>query len=181
MEGRKEPGIIVRAIEPGDFKDVVSNYYSVYDELDRNPYVGILLFEKKPSLKDERKWFEGVLQKAKKGTGFVLVAEVDGRVVGQCTVEDKTPQMEQRHVGVVGILIRDGYRSRGIGSALFAEMIKRAKKEKRYKILDLAVFGCNKHAQRLYRRFGFKVYGAIPDGILRKNRLIDDVYMYRRL
>ena len=64
--------VIVRELRPSDFKEVIDNYYSMYDEAERDPWaVGILLFETKPSLKDERKWFKEAIKRATKGDGLL--------------------------------------------------------------------------------------------------------------
>jgi RimJ/RimL family protein N-acetyltransferase len=180
IEKNGKTNIIVREFKPKDFEEVIDNYYNIYDEVKQNPWaVGILLFEKKPSLKDERKWFKEALEKTRNGDGFALVAEVNGKVIGMCDVRNKTPQQEQRHIGNVGICIRDGYRSMGIGSALLSELINRAKTK--YKILILTLFSSNQIAKNLYEKFGFVEYGNLPEGILRNGKYKDEIYMYLKL
>jgi len=171
----------VRVLRRRDFADLVNNYYSIYDEVKRNPWVGIDLFSEKPSLKDERKWFRDTLKQIAAKTELVLVAEVNGKVVGITDVRNKTPQQEQRHVGVVGILVLEGYRSMGVGTALLTELIKKAKTEGKYETLVLSVFGNNKHAQSLYRKMGFTQYGVLPNGIKRFEQYTDEICMYRKL
>jgi len=173
--------IKVRELKPRDFDEVVANYYNAYDEVKRNPRLGINLFSKKPSMKDERKWFKDTIERTRKGDGFALIAGVDGKVVGISDVRNKTPQQEQSHVGLVGIYVLEGYRSLGIGSALFSRLIKMAKEQGKYEILVLSVFGNNKHAQNLYRKFGFVEFGTLPNGIKRNGECVNEIYMYRRL
>ncbi len=180
IEKNSKANFIVRDLKPEDFEEVIDNYYSIYDEVKQNPWaVGILLFEKKPSLKDERKWFKEALEKTRKGDGFALVAEVNGKVIGMCEVRNKTPQQEQKHIGNVGIYTREGYRSMGIGSALLSELINRAKTK--YKSLILTVFISNQPAKNLYKKFGFVEYGILPEGILRSGKYADEIYMYLKL
>ena len=125
-------------------------------EVKRNPCLGIMLFTQKPSLQDERKWFKETVELAAKGHGFALVAKVDGKVVGLADVRDRSVQREQRHIGVVGIYILEGYRSIGVGTLLLGDLIKKAKKKGKYEILTLSVFGNNEHAQNLYKNSGLQ-------------------------
>lgn len=171
----------VRELRRMDFDEVVSNYYSIYDEAKRNPWIGVLLFDEKPTLKDERKWLRDSFKRIKSSDGFILVAEVDGKVVGMADVRSKTLQLEQQHVGVLGIMVLNGYRSIGVGTALLTELIKKAKASGRYETLVLSVFGNNKHAQNLYRKMGFIEYGALPNGFKRNGQYTDEMYMYCKL
>jgi len=178
---KKKPEIRVRYLRWRDFDEVIGNYYNAYDEVKRNPWLGINLFGKKPSLKDERKWFRDAMERTRSGEGFALVAEVDGKVVGISDVRSKTLQVEQRHVGVVGIYILEGYRSLGVGSARLGRLIEIAREQDKFEILVLSVFGNNKHAQNLYRKCGFVEFGTLPNGIKRYGECLNETYMYRRV
>ncbi|VVB76735.1 Acetyltransferase (GNAT) family protein [uncultured archaeon] len=180
MRKREVPKILIRELEKRDRDDIIDNYLAVYDEVKKNPLIGIGLFSKKPSLKEEHNWFKELLEKIRKRESFAFVAEVDGRVVGLCEVRAIDPHADYQHVCLLGILVRDGYRSMGIGSAMFEKVIRKAK-ERSYEILTLKVYGTNKHAQGLYKKFGFKTYGVLPKGIARGAKRIDEVLMYRRL
>jgi ribosomal protein S18 acetylase RimI-like enzyme len=181
LNNNRKTKIKVMELRRRDFDEVVGNYYNAYDEVKRNPWLGINLFSEKPSIKDERKWFKDTVERTRKGDGFALVAEVDGKVVGISDVRNKTLQQEQRHVGVVGIYVLEGYRSLGIGSALLSSLIKTAKEQGKYEILMLSVFGNNKHAQNLYRKLGFAEFGRLPNGIKRNGEYTNEIHMYRRL
>src|SRR5208283_2259735 len=177
MAEKTKRKIVIRNVERRDRDDLIENYFKVYEEVKKNPLVGITLFGKKPELKKEHKWFSDLVKKVKNGEVVALVAEVEGKAVGLCDMRTPSPQRESRHIGEIGILVREGYRSIGIGSLLFDRIIKEARKKK-YELVTLKVFGTNKHAQNLYKKFGFKVYGVLPGGIARKGRRIDSVLMY---
>ncbi len=181
LNNNRKTKIKVRELRQRDFNEIVGNYYNAYDEVNRNPWLGINLFSEKPSLKDERKWFKDSIERTRNGDGFTLVAEVDGKVVGISDVRNKTLQQDQKHVGIVGIYILEGYRSLGVGSALLNNLIKMAKEQGKYEILMLSAFGNNEHAQKLYRKFGFIEFGMLPDGIKRNGECVNEIYMYRRL
>ncbi len=155
----------------------MSNYLMVQKEIKTNPYIGIPRSAGRPSLKKERKWLNELINEIKKGDAAVCVAEVNGHVVGMCdiTLAGKSP--EAKHVGSLGILVRKGYRSMGVGTQLIEGSLKKARK--RFKVVKLDVFGFNKRAQKLYKRFGFKVYGVLPGAFLRGKKLkIDNIMMY---
>lgn len=173
--------IMVRELRRRDFNEAVSNYYGIYDEVKRNSWVGIVLFDEKPSMKEERKWFRDTFKRIRAGTGFTLVAEVDGKVVGITDVQDKMPQLEQRHIGYVGIMVIEGYRSMGVGTALLTALIEKAKAQGRYELLVLSLLANNKHAYNLYRKMGFVEFGSLPNGIKRNGQYTNETYMYRKL
>lgn len=171
----------VRPMKPRDFDGVISNYFGAYDEAECNPWIGIYLYSPKPSIKEEKKWFTETLQKAKQNDGFAIVAEVDGKIVGATDVTTKTPQQDQRHVGMVGLLVREGYRSMGVGTALLTALIDKAKEQGVYELLMLTVFSNNERARHLYRKMGFVEFGTLPNGLKRNGQYVDEIYMYRRL
>jgi len=173
--------IKVRAMKPRDFAGVVGNYYAAQDEAKRNPWIGIYLHAKKPPLKDEKKWFRETLAKAKQGDGFALVAEVGGEIVGTADVWTKTLQIDQRHVGMIGLLVREDHRNMGVGTALLSALIEKAKQQGKYELLVLSVFANNEHAMHLYKKLGFAEFGMLPNGLKRNGQYVDEIYMYRTL
>lgn len=177
--GKQSLSFIIRTVKRSDAEDLIDNYLRLYSEVKRDPLVGISLMPKKPTRAEERKWFTALMKKQKNGSAVASVAEVDGKAVGLCEVGPKGMSAEQKHVGTLGILVREGYRSGGVGTALMGETLRKARKK--YAIVCLDVFGTNKAAQRLYRRFGFKQYGLLPGGLEREGKKIDEIKMYRRL
>ncbi|MCL5239296.1 MAG: GNAT family N-acetyltransferase [Candidatus Marsarchaeota archaeon] len=177
MGKARKPRIIVRDANMKDLHDLLSNYVLVQKEIKENTFIGIPLSEKKPTLKSERKWLTKLIGDVKKGKAVASVAVVDGKVVGMCDVTPSGSSPEARHMANLGILVRKGYRSMGIGSLLIESSLKKAKKK--YRVVKLDVFGFNKGAQRLYKRFGFKTYGVLPEAFIRAKTLkIDKVMMY---
>ena len=173
--------IKVRAMKPRDFDGVVGNYYEAQDEAERNQWIGIFLYGEKPPIKDEKKWFRETLAKANRGDGFALVAEAGGKIVGTVDIWTKTPQLDQRHVGMIGLLVREDRRNMGVGTVLLSSLVERAKREGKYELLVLSVFANNEHARRLYRKMGFVEFGVLPNGLKRNGQYTDEIYMYRTL
>jgi len=97
-----------------------------------------------------------------RGGGLILVAEVEGRVVGELGLEIVHGR------GDIGMGILEGFREQGIGSALLARAIEWAR-ERRLAKLSLEVWPHNARAIALYEKFGFKQEGYHPKHWRRKN------------
>jgi len=170
---------VIRDLKPSDFADVVANYYSYYEEVKRNPELGLLLYSMKPSISAEFRWFAGVLGGINEGNVFASVAEADKRVVGLCDINPLSDRGEQSHVGCLGIAIIEEYRNKGIGTELMKHTLSKARK--RYEIVVLDVFTVNKGARHLYEKMGFRSAGIIPSVIKRNGTYYDEERMYIRL
>lgn len=168
----------IRSLRRNDIREVIKNYYSRYEELERNPDLGLAMQEAKPSMKSEFEWAKRLMKDIRQRNAIALVAVVDGHVVGMCDIRTELI-MEKQHVGSLGIAINDGYRSLGIGTALMRKII--AKSRGRFEILRLDVLGINRRAMSLYKRLGFKVYGKLPKGYMRGQKRMDHIMMYLRL
>jgi RimJ/RimL family protein N-acetyltransferase len=83
-----------------------------------------------------------------------FVAEIDGHLVGELGVH--------REAGVadLGMMVRDGYRGRGIGSALMEACLDWSKANRAHKV-TLTVFPHNAAGLALYRKHGFTVEGRL--------------------
>ena len=85
----------------------------------------------------------------------VLVAEADGRPVGQLGL-----QLAGYGVADLGMLVAAGWRGRGVGTALLTEAVRRAREAGAHKIA-LQVWPHNAAAIALYERFGFQREGYL--------------------
>jgi RimJ/RimL family protein N-acetyltransferase len=88
-----------------------------------------------------------------RSAGDSIVAVADGRVVGMLHVE-----VSRYGFGELGMLVERGWRGRGVGSALVAAAIGRARGQGLHK-LSLEVFAHNTAAIGLYRKCGFAEEG----------------------
>ncbi len=86
---------------------------------------------------------------------IVLIAEVDGEPVGQLGL-----QLARYGVADLGMLVAAGWRGRGVGTALMAEAVRRAREAGAHKIA-LQVWPHNTAAIALYQRFGFQREGYL--------------------
>ncbi|MDE1869777.1 MAG: GNAT family N-acetyltransferase [Candidatus Micrarchaeota archaeon] len=168
----------IREVRKRDRDDLISNFFSYYEELKRNPKLGLGLLPKKPSIKQEHEWFKNMMKLVKRGDEVSSVAIVDGKAVALCNIKRSSMAVSQ-HVGSLGIAIRDGYRREGIGKALMKDVLARSKNK--FEIITLEVFESNKHAIELYKKFGFKEFGKLPNGIKRNGKYTDAVFMSLKL
>ena len=107
---------------------------------------------------------------------IVLVAEAGGTPVGQLGLE-----LARYGVADLGMLVAAGWRGRGVGTALLAEAIERARKAGAHKIA-LQVWPHNAAALALYERFGFRREGYLTRHYRRRSgELWDAVIMGLRL
>ncbi|MCL5011793.1 MAG: GNAT family N-acetyltransferase [Candidatus Marsarchaeota archaeon] len=138
----------------------------------------MILKNNKATIKEEAKFLRNTLAEIMKGNRIMLVAEVNGRVVGNC--ELKIHSMRERHVGSIGIAISKKYRSIGIGKVLMKNVIELAKKTG-IKLIYLEVLDINDCAIHVYKSLGFKRAGKIPGKILYKNRYHDSIMMVKKI
>ena len=107
---------------------------------------------------------------------IVLVAEVGGEPVGELGLH-----LARYGVADLGMAVAAGWRGRGIGSALLAEAIDRARAAGAHKVA-LQVWPHNSAAIALYERFGFQREGYLTRHYRRRSgELWDAVVMGLRL
>ena len=171
--------ITVRPYRPEDATDLGRTYYGLYDERDAGEPVGIPLFTDRPPPEDEKAWYEYQYARAQKGEAIYLVAEVDGHVVGNCSVGrvGDSETSEQAHAAELGILVDRGMRGKGVGSALLERVLAEA--QTKFDVVYLSVFSINTRAQQLYERFGFTTCGLLPRAVKRGDQYFDMVRMVR--
>ena len=164
--------VTLRAPKWDDLDDMLHVINSLVDE-------GVdIMVDTKQTREQEVEWLAGHITKIENDNEAVIVAEVDGRFVGQVEV---TPQsMRSKHVGVLGIALKDGYREIGIGT----ELMKEAETQSRrlgLEILNLEVFATNERAKHVYEKVGYRVVGAWPKAIKKDGIYLDAVLMSKEL
>lgn len=98
---------------------------------------------------------------------IMIVAFVDGEIAGNCQLNIHK-RLKTRHRGDVAIAIKKKYWNKGIGSALFNELIKIAK-ENGCLQLELEFIEGNTRARALYEKMGFSIFGERKRGIIQKD------------
>ncbi|MBN2335595.1 N-acetyltransferase [Candidatus Bathyarchaeota archaeon] len=109
------------------------------------------------------------------GRSAKVIAEVDGRAVGQANARKRGGRL--RHTAGVGVFVKKEYRGQGIGSEMMRELERQAATLDA-EILYLEVYGISP-AVELYRRLGYVEYGRLPGGIKYRGEYVDCVSMYK--
>ena len=178
-EGRTQArrSIRIRDLRWNDFEEIIRGYWHLYEERDEGRPHGITLFARKPTLAEEVDWFASLYRRFLTGDAVAVVAELNGRVVGQCTVSrvGRAPDAENGHVGELGILVEEAYRGRGVGHALLRTALARSRG--RFEVVRLGVQANNVGARRLYERVGFRRAGTIPRAHRRDGTYVDEELM----
>jgi putative acetyltransferase len=107
----------------------------------------------------------------------VLVAEIDGRVVGIAGLHLKDGKA--RHVGWIGIAVHDAFAQRGVGRALTDAILSIADDALGLVRVELEVFADNARAIHLYRKLGFVEEGIKRKAYFRGGAFIDAILMAR--
>lgn len=91
-----------------------------------------------------------------------FLAEIDGVLVGDLGVR------VAGGVAELGMMVRDGHRGQGIGSALMDACIEWAREAGAHKVA-LQVWPHNEAALALYRKYGFEIEGRLVRHYRRRN------------
>jgi L-phenylalanine/L-methionine N-acetyltransferase len=112
---------------------------------------------------------------------FSLVACVDNNeVVGQLGLHTFPQRPRRRHVGQIGMAVRDDWQGKGVGTALMQAAVDLADKWLNLTRLELEVYIDNTPAIRLYEKFGFTIEGTLVQYAFRDGKYVD-TYMMARL
>jgi putative acetyltransferase len=108
-----------------------------------------------------------------------LVACVESEVVGQLSLQTFPTRPRRRHVGHIGMAVRDDWRGKGAGTALMQAAVDLADKWLNLTRLELEVYTDNEPAMRLYEKFGFTIEGTLAQHSFRDGRYVDSHLMAR--
>lgn len=167
----------VRDLRWADFDGWMDLYLTRFDEIRRNPDLGVYLRQSRPTRSEEVAIFSEVYRKVRAGDAVVAVAEREGRIVGVCSVHRRGDHLEDRHVGELAIAVHPERRGQGIGSELLEFALRGC--QGKFEILQLSVLDNNLRAIELYQRFGFQTCGRWPRSFKRGERYSDEVLMWR--
>jgi len=120
---------------------------------------------------------ERILSVSAAANQHMLVAEIDGQIVGHCLCAGRRPEGALRHTAGLGIDVGAGYRGQGIGRALMQAMITWARDNPLIHRLELEVFTHNTRAISLYLSLGFVVEGTQRHVYFKYGRFVDAYVM----
>ena len=132
------------------------------------------------SLEDEIKYLKSQQEKIAQKTAVTLLVFCNGELIGVSDINMK--DKIEKHIGVFGITIAKNFRGEGIGSLLMKYVFDEAIKNiSRLEIVTLGVFSNNLLAMEMYKKFGFKEYSLLPNGVKLENRYTDHMEMYKNV
>ncbi|BAD41405.1 GNAT family N-acetyltransferase [Symbiobacterium thermophilum] len=109
---------------------------------------------------------------------YVLVAEVEGKVVGNLGLH-RSRHPRTLHVASLGMSVHDAHQGQGIGRALMAAAIDAADRWLNILRIELEVYPDNERAIKLYESFGFVVEGRKRMAAFRDGQYVDTLVMGR--
>ena len=108
-----------------------------------------------------------------------LVAEVDGKVVGNIGLHAIQKSRRRAHAASIGMAVHDVHHGKGVGSALMQAMLDLADNWLQYTRLELTVYVDNAAAIALYKKFGFEIEGTHKQYAFRNGQYVDSYSMAR--
>jgi RimJ/RimL family protein N-acetyltransferase len=178
-------GLVVRVFSARDGRKVVFRTPRWEDLDDLLELINSLVQEKAEIIVDskftreqEADWLGGMLAGVERNEVVYFVAEVDGRIVASCDLH--RGKGSEAHVGVVGIVVKKGFRDLGIGTEMMRAMIEQAVRW-RLKLLVLSVFATNGRAIHVYEKIGFVQTGRVPMKHFREGKYVDEISMAKVL
>jgi putative acetyltransferase len=110
---------------------------------------------------------------------YHLVACVDGEVLGNLGLGTHPNSPRRRHVGSIGMAVRDDWQGKGLGTALMQAAVDLADNWLNLTRLELDVFTDNEPAIGLYKKFGFVIEGTRVGYAFRDGEFVDTYLMAR--
>jgi RimJ/RimL family protein N-acetyltransferase len=167
MRNTNEADITIRPLQTHDFTPLIALFERVAAE---RKWIGT-----EPSF-DHDRYREGWSRVIAGEWGAVFVACAPNVLVGYGGIH---PHEEFGHV--IGMLVDDRYRGRGIGHALLNALIDWAR-AKHLSCVRLLVFPHNEPALALYQKFGFRQEAYYPNDVTRQTGEVwDSILMVKPL
>lgn len=159
--------IVIRRLEPSD--------YEAMQKIFAGPKVTWgTLQQPFPSIEIWRKRLTEIPE-----SQFWLAAMVGDELVGQLEVQTSPNHPRRKHVGQLGMAVRDDFQGKGVGTALMRAAVDMADNWLDLLRLELGVFVDNEPAVRLYQRFGFVIEGTLTRYAFRAGQYADVYAMAR--
>ena len=110
----------------------------------------------------------------------VLVAELDGTVVGWGSLNQFNPRKAYDFVADFSVYVERAWRGKGVGGGLLRALIARAKQLDYHKLV-LSAFPWNAAGMALYQRYGFRTVGIYKEQGLLDGEWVDTIIMEKIL
>lgn len=127
------------------------------------------------SIEQERNWINRF---AHSDNGVCITCYIENTIVGNCQINFGN-SIKTRHIATIAISILREHWGKGIGSAMFKELILIAESNG-VEIIELGVIEGNARAVALYEKFGFQTVCKKPNAFKLKNgELQTEIYMQK--
>ncbi len=163
--------VLIREARPEDASALISHFRRLFGE----PGINLITEadEFSPTVETESRI---IREMARAPNSIFLVAEIEGHIVGQLTLEGGK-RRNVKHAAVLGITVAQEWRSQGVGRRLLTQSIRWARNSGVISRIELHVFVRNERAVRLYQEFGFVVEGRRRQAVIRDGEYLDDWVM----
>ena len=167
--------IIIRYPQEADTKE----YLNFINELSAEQTY-ILFQGKVITMEEEEQYITSVVKQIEEKKYLMLSLWVDGVLAGNSDVRMQSDAL--KHEGIFGIALRKAFRGKGLGKLLMGKVLEHAENElPDLHVITLGVFGENMIGREMYKKFGFKEYGWLPESIIRKGTFDDHIFMYKKI
>lgn len=164
-------GVLIRPARPEDAAEMIAYLRRIFAEPGINMITEADEFS--PTVEAEARLIREV---ARSDNSLFIVAEHQGRLVGQLTLEGGK-RRNVRHTAVLGITVAREWRGQGIGRRLIQYAVDWARQTGVLARIELHVFARNEGAIRLYESYGFVLEGRRRNAVIRDGESLDDLIM----
>lgn len=105
-----------------------------------------------------------------------VTSAAPGQIIGLVVADGKGRRAIQHRAGI-GLSVANGWRGRGVGTALMEQIIAWARDSGVITRLELEALVRNETAIRLYERLGFQREGLVRHALLRHGEYLDEISM----
>ena len=130
------------------------------------------------TLEQEKSFIESKIEAERE---LMLIATIDGKHIGNCSLMEIAPYKRYAHRCEVAIALYQEYCGCGIGKVMMQTVLDVAK-ELGYEQAELEVISDNKGAIAMYESLGFEKYGVFPNNMKYSDGTYADAdWMMKRL
>ncbi|WMJ76204.1 MULTISPECIES: GNAT family N-acetyltransferase [unclassified Sedimentibacter] len=162
--------VVIRKTDKSDAKALVEYMNYIGSESD---FLSFGAGQFGMSAEQEEEYIETVL---KKNNALSIIAEVNGKVVGNLTFNAGNRQRTE-HTGEFGISVSKAYWGYGIGEEFIKYMINWSKGSGIIRKINLRTRSDNERAIKLYKKLGFTEEGIIKRDICISGKFYDSLLM----
>jgi RimJ/RimL family protein N-acetyltransferase len=164
-------GISIREARPEDAAELLEYLHRVFAE----PGINLITAPDEFSFTVEGE-IQFIADMAAAANSHYLVAEHDGAIIGQLTLEGGKKRAIH-HTAILGITVAKEWRGRGVGRRLIETAIAYARQSGVIQRIELQVLARNEPAIHLYRRLGFEIEGTRRRAVFRDGEYQDNLIM----